>query len=150
MQFRRKNNSALLKTEQGFVLVNLDKVKAIQPSVVFPYLQKKLLAKSFIVLGVLSTTMNVLKLILISSYSESNAWIHLTIAFFIVQFCSIAFFVVGIRWLKQCGKHREDFPDHSCTVKLVFEDDSVKTLTASDTVSFPHVVFELSRRMESN
>ena len=148
MQFNRQNNSMLLKTERGFVLINLDKVKTIQPSVDFTCLEKRLLAKSFIALGILSTVMNALKIILISSYSEKNAWIHLAMAFLIVQFCSITFFVVGIRWLKQCPKHKKDFPHHSRAVKLVFEDATVKTFTAGKTVNIPLMMSRLSKEKE--
>ena len=147
-QFKLLNNSILLKTEKGFALININKVKLIQPSVHFPYLQKRLLAKSFLSLGVFSTSINIFKLIIISSYSETNAWTAYIIAFLVIQFCSITFFVVGVRWIRQCRKYKRAFPYHSLEIKLVFEDASVKTFTVGDAVNIPHMVSELSKEKE--
>ena len=138
----------LLKTERGFVLINLNKVEFVQSSADFPYLQKMLLARSFVALGVFSTTINVLKLLFISDYFEVDPLAPYFVPFIVVQLCATAFILLGVRWLKQCRKHRKDFPHHSRAVQLVFEDASIKTITAGDGVNIPHVVLMLSKRIE--
>ncbi len=150
MQFNRQNNSMLLKTERGFVLINLNKVEFVQSSDDFPYQRKMLLAKSFVALGVFSTIINVLKLLLISDYFEVDPLAPYFVPFIVVQLCATAFIFLGIRWLKQCRKHRKDFPHHSRAVQLVFEDASIKTITAGDGVNIPLMVARLSKQMGSS
>ena len=146
--FKQKNNSVLLKTERGFALINLNKVKLIQPSVDFPYLQKKLFAKSFIILSVFSTSINIFKLLFNFSYLETNAWTTAIIVFLVIQGCCVVFFAAGIRWMRQCRKYKRSFLHHSNEVKLVFEDASVKTITVSDPINIPLMLSWLSKEKE--
>ena len=148
VQFNRQNNSMLLKTERGFILINLNKVKFVQSSDNFPYQQKMLLVKSFIALGGFSTTINVLKLLFISDYFAVDPLAPYFVPFIVVQLCATAFILLGIRWLKQCRKHRKDFPHHSRAVKLVFEDASVKTITVSDPINISLMISWLSKEKE--
>ena len=150
MQFKQINKSVLhLEGENSLVCINLRKVRFVQSSLDFPYPHKRLLSRSFIVLGVIITIINVVKLLFIIGYLSLSAISAGHILMFVVlEICAVIFTIAGIRGLRECRKYKRSFTADTHKIHLIFEDFSTKTFAAGNSKDTRLVLNRLLRALD--